>query len=158
MNSLQGVAPTTAKPDYDLFVSYASRDERYVQELAQHLKGLKRTIDFTVFIDKEELRAGDELRPRIEQALRTSSIFIIVATPYYFSSDWALPKEFPAIRSAVEASDTKKLITLVYEECDFFLEYYRLTRYLVVDLSRARRRNYNPIMSNLYKVISATTG
>lgn len=96
--------------------------------------------------------------PAIEQALRTSSIFIIVATPYYFSSDWALPKEFPAIRSAVEASDTKKLITLVYEECDFFLEYYRLTRYLVVDLSRARRRNYNPIMSNLYKVISATTG
>lgn len=155
MNSLQGVAPATAKPGYDLFVSYTSRDERYVQELAQHLKALKRTIEFTFFIDKEELRAGDELRPRIDQALRTSSIFIIAATPYYFSSDWALPKEFPAIKSAVEGSETKKLITLVYEECDFFLEYYRLTRYLIADLSKARRRNYNPIMSDLYKFISA---
>jgi hypothetical protein len=156
LNSLQGFAPTPAKGSYDLFVSYARRDERYLQELAEHLKGLKRTIEFTAFIDKEELRSGDLLRPKIDNALRACSIFIIVATPYYFSSDWALPKEFPAIRSTVEGSDTKKLITLVYEECDFYLEYYRLTRYLMMDLSRSRRRNYNPFMSDLYALISAT--
>ncbi len=154
MNSLRGSAPTSAKPSYDLFVSYARRDERYLQELAEHLKGLKRTIEFTAFIDKEELRSGDALRPKIDEALRTCSIFIIIATPYYFSSDWALPKEFPSIRSAVEGSENKKLITLVYEECDFYLEYYRVTRYLMVDLSRSRRRNYNPVMTDLYAFIS----
>jgi hypothetical protein len=148
------VSPAITMPAYDIFVSYAQKDERYAQELAQHLKGLKTAINFNVFIDKEELRTGDDLTRKIEQALRTSSIFIIVATPYYLASDWAFPKEFPLIKTAVEGSETKKIMTLVYEECDFLLEYHRLNRYVFADFSRTRKRNYNKLMSDLYKAIS----
>ncbi|MGB8130423.1 MAG: toll/interleukin-1 receptor domain-containing protein [Candidatus Angelobacter sp.] len=141
------------KPRYDIFVSYAQHDHRYAKELGEHLKALKTAIEFNFFIDKEELRAGDDLRDTIEHATRTASIFIIVATPYYFSSAWAFPKEFPAVKSAVEESETKKLITLVYEECDFLLEYHRLTRYLVMNLSKGPRR-YNRLMSDLHKIMT----
>ena len=143
---------------YDVFVSYARKNERYARELQEHLKGLKTAINFNVFIDKEELRTGDELKTRIEQALRTASIFIIVATPYYFASDWAFPREYPLIKAAVEASETKRIMTLVYEECDFLLEYHRLNRYVWADFSKTQKtriRLYNKLMEDLYKVISS---
>lgn len=150
-----GSVPTQA-PAYDVFISYARKNERYARELQEHLKGLKTVIPFNVFIDKEELRTGDELKIKIEQALRTASIFIIVATPNYFASDWAFPKEYPLIKAAVEASENKKIMTLVYEECDFLLAYHRLNRYVWDDFSKPHKRVglYNRLMENLYKVIS----
>jgi hypothetical protein len=141
---------------YDIFVSYARKDGRYAHELSDNLKGLKTAISFSVFIDKEELRAGDDLKNKIEGALHSSSIFIIIATPYYFASDWAFPREFPLIKTAVVASAEKRIITLVYEECDFLLEYHRLNRYLFANFSRTRKRSYNKLISDLYKTISTS--
>jgi len=149
------IAPRNPASPYDIFVSYARRDERYAAELREHLKGLRTTIDFNVFLDKEELRAGDDLKHKIDAALRSSSIFIIVATPYYFASDWAFPKEFPRIKETAERSGKKKrIITLVYEECDFLLEYHRLKRYLFEDFSKTRKRRYNKLIADLYKLLS----
>jgi hypothetical protein len=150
-----GSVPTQALA-YDIFVSYARKNERYAQELQGHLKGLKTAIQFNVFIDNEELRTGDELKTKIEQALRTASIFIIIATPHYFASDWAFPKEYPLIKAAVEASPAKRIITLVYEECDFLLAWHRLNRYVWEDFRKPQKRVrlYNRLMENLYKIIS----
>ena len=128
MNSASAPSAVPSRePAYDVFVSYARRDERYALELRSHLKGLQTAIRFGVFIDKEEMRAGDEWKKKIDDALSTSSIFLVIATPYYFASDWAFPKEFPLIKASAGKAGkkrNKRIIALVYEECDFLMQYH----------------------------------
>lgn len=77
---------------YDIFISHADEDSEFAILLAEKLKSL----DLTVFLDKNELKAGDSLSSTINRAVLDSRFAVIIASPIYFEKKWAM-RELGAI-------------------------------------------------------------
>ena len=62
---------------YDVFISYARRDgKEYALKLRDQLKAL----DFSCFLDYDELPAGNSLNKTLKKAIRKSAILVVVGT------------------------------------------------------------------------------
>ena len=70
---------------YDVFVSYSSKDSRYVRAFAEALmeRGLR------VWYDESSIRVGDTFLSSISDALEHSRYFVVLVSPEYLSSSWA---------------------------------------------------------------------
>jgi hypothetical protein len=70
---------------YDVFLSYSSKDQTLVRELAERLKndGLR------VWFDEWEIRAGDNIPFKVEQGLESSRHLLLCMSANAFGSDWA---------------------------------------------------------------------
>ena len=69
---------------YDVFISHSSKDKPIVRKLAQRLKadGLQ------VWFDEWEIKPGDMIGLKIEQALEQSRTLVLVMSENAFASDW----------------------------------------------------------------------
>jgi formylglycine-generating enzyme required for sulfatase activity len=69
---------------WDVFISYASEDKRFGNDLAVALekRGLR------VWYDAFEMHAGDSVRRSIDQGIANSRYGIIVLSTAYFSKEW----------------------------------------------------------------------
>lgn len=67
-----------------VFISYARKDRLFVETL----KGELRSIDLKVWVDTENLRAGEDWREGIDEAIKSSLLFIIVMTPEAKASEY----------------------------------------------------------------------
>ena len=67
-----------------VFISHASADDDFVRELRIKLE----LSGVAVWVDSRNLRGGDQLRPEIEQAIRTAKHFLVVISPNTINSDW----------------------------------------------------------------------
>lgn len=68
---------------YDLFLSYASEDLAYVQELREHLINRQ----YRVWFDRNNIFWGDNLIQTIESGLENSYYGIVVLSPHYLAPD-----------------------------------------------------------------------
>lgn len=66
-----------------VFISHASADDDFVRELRIKLE----LSGVAVWVDSRNLRGGDQLRPEIEQAIRTAKHFLVVISPNTINSD-----------------------------------------------------------------------
>lgn len=62
---------------YDIFISYARRDGK---EYALKLRDQLKQLDFTCFLDYEELPPGNSLNSTLKRALRKSAALVVVGT------------------------------------------------------------------------------
>ena len=78
---------------YDVFISHSSKDKPAVRELAQRLKadGLR------VWFDEWEIKPGDMIGLKIEQALEQSRTLVLVMSANAFASDWVTLERHTAI-------------------------------------------------------------
>src|SRR5215212_4143839 len=90
-----------------VFVSYAREDEEFVDRAlvpALEQRGQR------LWVDRTNLPAGAEFPSRISAAIRESTAFIYVLSPWSVSSSWCL-------RELAEASSqSKKLVPVVVGE------------------------------------------
>ena len=70
--------------EYDVFLSYSSKDKEKAHALAKRLKqdGLR------VWLDAWAIRPGDSIPLKIQQGLEQSRVLLMCMSPDYFSSDW----------------------------------------------------------------------
>ena len=69
---------------YDVFISYASEDIAFAQELNDHLV----TEGFKVWFDKARLSPGFDWYKEIEQGCENSRVVLPVMTPRWKNSEW----------------------------------------------------------------------
>jgi hypothetical protein len=69
---------------YDVFVSYASDDKKFVQQLVPAL----RAKGVSVWYDEGQLRVGDAALRKVEEGLEQSKYFVVVASPKFLSHQW----------------------------------------------------------------------
>lgn len=67
-----------------IFISHASSDENLVRQLEQHFRAAK----FTVWIDHSEIRAGDRLPQKINEALKWCDTFCLIWSEAASKSRW----------------------------------------------------------------------
>jgi TIR domain len=81
--------------EHDIFISYAHHDdeihERWVRQFAKQLEDDYRSRTgrkLNIFLDKEDLRTGQLLDERLQQALRQTRVFVPILSPTYLASEW----------------------------------------------------------------------
>ena len=129
---------------FDVFVSYAHEDNKMgkidllVNEImVRYFQKSGETLN--IFYDKAHLRSGDKWRQNILEALKNSSILIVILSPSYFSSKFC-EEEFNHFISQNEKWATKSTIPVyavkspqLFGENDrlnLWKQYLRDTQYL----------------------------
>jgi CheY-like chemotaxis protein len=102
--------------EYDVFISYASKDRHIALELHDNL--CKDNID--VFMSEKTIAAGDAWTERVRTALIASRLIVIVLTPNSLESQWvmaeagagwALRKQVVPVTMLVDASNVPVVIS-----------------------------------------------
>jgi TIR domain len=88
------ILPAHRDPPMDVFLSYSSRDQRFVGRLAEQL----RNAGLDVWLDEAELRVGDSL-DEIENSIRQARSVVVALSETSKDSDW-VAKEIGFARDA----------------------------------------------------------
>jgi hypothetical protein len=91
---------------YDVFISFRGKDTR--GNFVSHLYGALSSAGINTFLDDEELRKGEELRPELLRAIQGSRIAIVVFSENYVHSNWCLDE----LVQIMEFQGTKRQIVM----------------------------------------------
>ncbi|KAI9119843.1 hypothetical protein K1719_009232 [Acacia pycnantha] len=86
-SSSSGSVPNAPRK-YDVFISFRGEDTRY--NFTSHLHAALNRAFLEVFRDDKKLEKGDEIAPSLIQAIKDSSVSVIVFSEDYASSKWCL--------------------------------------------------------------------
>ncbi|MBI3270474.1 MAG: TIR domain-containing protein [Planctomycetes bacterium] len=102
------------EPEFDAFLSYASEDGPWCEQLAERL----RNEGVRVWFDKWQLQPGDHLEARINDGLERSRKMIAVWSTHYFRQGkvWTLAESYSRQHEDMLAQD-RPLIPLLIEDC-----------------------------------------
>lgn len=98
----------TEKRDYDIFLSYSSKDKPWVSEFVATLKG----AGVKAWFDASDLAPGERWQEKIQEALRDSEILVVVLSQNSVESPWT----FFELGAAV--ADRKRIIPIATEDFD----------------------------------------
>ncbi len=79
-----------------LFISYSHEDEKWLHELRKWLKPLEQQDLITIW-DDMELKAGDDWRDKIEEALDSAKAAVLLISQDFLSSDFIINNELPPL-------------------------------------------------------------
>eukprot|EP01018_Ginkgo_biloba_P008696 Gb_07629 [translate_table: standard] len=74
--------------NFDVFINHRGVDVK--DSLASHIYDLLRIHGVRAFLDREELRTGEDFPDAITEAIRSSSVHIAIFSPHYAESYWCL--------------------------------------------------------------------
>ncbi|KAI3702680.1 hypothetical protein L6452_28429 [Arctium lappa] len=81
-------ASSSSTYHYDVFLSFRGADTRY--GFTDHLHKALLDAAINTFFDDDEIQTGEDLKPELENAIKTSRASIIVLSKDYASSTWCL--------------------------------------------------------------------
>lgn len=99
--------------EYDVFLSYCSRDRAWVETLAL---SLERTHGLRVFWDQWDLRYGDSISSALSEVIRRVPRFLVVLTPASVASRWVTLEVDVAVHRDPDGRDGL-VIPLLREDC-----------------------------------------
>jgi hypothetical protein len=99
--------------EYDVFLSYSSKDEEIVRALAERLRkdGLR------VWLDKWEIKPGDMIGLKIQHGLEKSRTLVMCMSPAYFGSEWGTA-EHQTLLFRDPTNAHRRFIPLLIEDCN----------------------------------------
>ena len=71
--------------EYDVFLSYSSKDRDVVHALAERL----RDSGLRVWLDRWVIQPGDPISIKIQHGVEKSRVLLMCMSKAYFGSDWA---------------------------------------------------------------------
>jgi hypothetical protein len=97
----------------DLFISYSSKDTKFVARLAQDLHG--RGVE--VWWDKWMMKVGDSLHRKIQDGIKNSALLGVVLSPHSVSSPWVEKELNSALMKELEQKEVV-VLPILYRDCD----------------------------------------
>jgi hypothetical protein len=104
---------TTESRRRQVFVSYAQADKGIARQVAEAL----RHAGLLVWIDTWELQAGDSIGPRIDQAIASSDVLLVLLSRNAVASKW-VQKELSAALSGELRDRAITVVPALLEDCD----------------------------------------
>jgi len=118
--------PATVDKEWDVFISHASEDKPFTDELANALRKRGIRVWYDVFV----LKMGDQLTKKIDEGLTRSRYGIVVLSPSFFAKKWT-EAELGALYTR-QTTSGKKVILPVW-----------------LDISRAEVASYSALLADL---------
>src|SRR6266404_6337327 len=96
-----------------VFISHSSKDNEFVEKLAKHLIQAKAHV----WVDTWELKVGDSLIQKIQDAIKTASALLVVLSKASVASEWC-KRELSA--GLMRELDEKRVVVLpvLVEDCE----------------------------------------
>lgn len=136
--------------EFDFFISYASEDCKFVDELVLQLSrsGAK------VWQDKLILKPGDSLRRSIDEGIKKCSYIVAVFSEHYFSKPWPR-REFDSL-TALELHENRNILVPIW----FGIEKARAVKFSPVLLDRLAITGLDPATAaaSLLNVLKVPAG
>lgn len=127
-----------------VFLSYARQDREFAQELSKKLQD----VGISVWVDREQIRAGQNWQDEIEKALQNAAFVIFISSQNSIASDFvtrelseALRKQTPIIPIVVDDEGSSKMPASLYgiQWLDFRTNYKAAFQRLMVTLPNSVR-------------------
>ena len=133
-----------------VFISYSHADKDFVDRLAAHLVKARAHV----WVDRWELRVGDSLIAKIQEAIQTASALIVILSQESFKSEWC-NKELNA--GLVRELEEKRVIVLplLLEDCEMPLF---LREKMYADFRTNFGEGLKQVLEAIAKVTSDTLG
>ena len=95
-----------------VFISYSSNDKSFVEILSQKLVDNR----IGVWLDKWEMKPGDSLIDKIQNALEDSSYLLLVLSKHYVQSEWCRKEQNAGL---IKEINSKKVVVIpiLLEDC-----------------------------------------
>lgn len=95
-----------------VFISYSSKDKSFVEILSQKLVDNR----IGVWLDKWEMKPGDSLIDKIQNALEDSSYLLVVLSKHYIQSEWCRKEQNAGL---IKEINSKKVVVIpiLLEDC-----------------------------------------
>ena len=103
-----------------VFICYSHKDQEYLDRLLIHLRPLEKEGLIDVWVDTR-LRAGDQWRAEIEQALDRASVAILLVSADFLASDFITENELPPLLRKAQEQGTR-IIPVILKPCRFARE------------------------------------
>jgi len=98
--------------EYDVFLSYSSKDKKTVHALAERLRG----DGVRVWLDVWEIEPGDPISMKIQHGLEKSRTMVMCMSPDYFESEWGrLEHHSMLFRDPTNAQ--RRFLPLLIKDC-----------------------------------------
>lgn len=78
-----------------IFISYSHKDKELKDQVVSHLNAIKLPID--IWVDKNEIDAGDEWEIKIKNAIEQSEMAILLISTDFLNSKFITEKELPLV-------------------------------------------------------------
>jgi hypothetical protein len=104
----------TAPEIYDVFVSYHSGDSEWVTALVADLKGRR----VTVWLDREQIHAGDRFIRNLEDAIAKARCVVFVISPGWLQSGWVREEFHRALTLSHTKADGPRLISILIDDAE----------------------------------------
>ena len=96
----------------NVFISYSHKDKKWLERLQVHLKPLERARLVDRW-DDTRIKAGDEWRKEIRQALDAARVVVLLVSADFMASDFIAKDELPPLLAAAEQDDVRILSVIL---------------------------------------------
>ena len=100
-----------------LFISYAHKDEEWLDVVIPHLTDLSVEDRLSIWSDVEGIEAGDNWKEKIDQALERADVAVLLLSADFLASKFIRKVELPHLFKRKEAGDIKRIIPIVVRRC-----------------------------------------
>jgi hypothetical protein len=100
-----------------VFVSYAHEDEAHLRTLEKHLSLLKRQGLIETWHDRL-IEPGDEWEPRLDQALESAGLVLLLVSPDFMASPYCFEREMERALERHRAGEAR-VVPVFVRPCDW---------------------------------------
>ena len=126
--------------DYDIFISYSKKDSQIVNQFVNELAN----AGYSIWIDREGIIVGDQLKKKIVHAIRGCSILVFFSSANSNASDWPIKEVRYALRKG------KIIIPIKLDDS----EYADIIDFDLVDVDYIQHQE-NQFTSNVERLIAS---
>jgi hypothetical protein len=124
-----------------IFISYSRRDAAFLKQFLDHLRPYVRAGAIPLWVDRQQIKPGDEWHQKIEQALEKARVVVLLVSARFLASDFVADEELPRL---LEKAEQRQVVILpvILETCGF--EETRLNRYQAINPPTRPLRRMKP--------------
>src|SRR5262249_49595831 len=115
------------------FLSYVRTDDEHedgkILTFAKRLRGQVRLFsgeDFEIFIDRDEIKWGQQWKERIASSIDAATFLIPILTPAYFRREWCRKELLQFVKHESEAKRNDLILPVHYVPCKILSDEHAL--------------------------------
>ena len=143
-----------------IFISYSRKDKIYKDRLLSSILKLQEDGISSIWVDERKLKIGDEFDDKIQEAINTSDIFLLLLSENFWASPYIKTYELPVIQK-IYRKDKVKIIPIVLKSTKDLFEYDGINKKLAIPQGKAvsdirpQSKIFNEIYFNLKDLINS---